>query len=92
MNDPVPAPGGWGWRPGADMRAFTPDRIRLPELPLLRFVRHPTTVLVRALSAMPEAPDAFAYLTAPMLLDRYPVTRNIAYDVLRKVDPHMETA
>lgn len=85
-SSPVPAPGGWGFRPGADMRPMTRERIRLPALPLLRFVGpgRVTPVLVRALA---EIPDALPLLTASMLTAAYPIPRSMAYDVLRKAGP-----
>jgi hypothetical protein len=73
----IPAPGGWGFIPGADIAGpVLPD---LPDLPPAK------TVTEQLRAAIRSVPELIPTLTAKQLVDRYGVSRGTANDALRWV-------
>jgi hypothetical protein len=73
----VPAPGGWGWRPGTNLAEVEPGD--LPDLPFLRFLAD-RQARVRVLRT--EA-HRFPHGTKPKhLQERYGVPYATAWDVI----------
>lgn len=77
----VPAPAGWGWRPGTNLAEVEPGG-RLPDLPMLRFLR--PRARMRVLREV--APQFPAGTTTKHLQDRYGLHYHAAFAILHRAD------
>lgn len=79
LKESVPAPGGWGFRPGTNLCGPSPE---LPDLPLLKLLpAGRVTPTIR--TALETVPDLIPSMTARQLMDKYGIGRSLAHDVLR---------
>ena len=77
MNQqPIPAPGGWGFRPGADLLGRV--RSDLPKLPLLHVIGK-GSVAPTIIEAISQDPMLLRTLTDRQLMDAYGIGRSLAY-------------
>lgn len=88
MSSLSPLPSGWGWPGGTVLGAPPPQ---LPDLPLLSVINAGrVTTVIR--DAVLSVPGLLTTLTCRHLMDKYGISRSIAYDVLRFAEPRRELA
>jgi len=78
----IPAPGGWGFVPGANLAQN--GGITLPALPLLKQVsprQRPATLI----AALLQAPEILPLVTRAMLLKEYGIGRHVGDVVMRAI-------
>lgn len=76
----VPAPAGWGWRPGSDLAEAEPGA--LPDLPLLRFLRPRTRMRVLR-EVAPRFPEG---TTTQQVQAKYDLPYHTAFDLLHRAN------